>query len=1535
MCARGMSDLLNIAPTDSHLVCAPRSTLFSTVTNNTLNNNVPVMPLKEQEFWANLFYFIREGYPHHAIEYAEKEQKKYSTDPLVKLHLAIALGNEGKLQDCIKHFSEIKENEEYALSCYVSLVTMSKRCKNYDSVAVKQYEAKIREIRRQASDMSLYYTALCLFLCQKYEKARDYCEKALKANLLCREILSLNGWIDLMSKDENLQKKAIRYFEDPSNDEEALNLQCLMGKAKYFQLCNSMTSALDKINIAVVHFPTFLPALIEKMKLQLGAQDWEQAMDTSQRCLSIERTCVDAIIFQLLYLLCKTGDRNEGKRKVDELASSLDTSEPFSAEIYARTSRLFSTLCGREQTILQKLCKLAEKALSLAPTDSRYAVNMGRILVLQDRSKEAIRHFQMTLETSDSSVTGLQGIIQCQLVQGMLSEAGTQLEFLRELEPTIGKSAELSFLSAVLARKQGAPKQQVVNLLDEAFELHSKRCQNLQLGFDYFEALNVDFIVQLVKEYLYQAPQQPPASMWLPGACRRQDDPVLRRCLKVLEPVISAAPGIQITAYLQAYTQYLLGDALAALSSVKACLELDETWVEGHILLAQIYLYQANLKLAERALETGLSNNFEVRDHPLYQLVRARLLIRQGSAKVAVQILKQTIASLSGLDSSTAGGRQTTTKRSSVQETSSSGGKNLSASERLTLYLELAEAHRSLSEWHEATKVLQDAQLAFSGTSELGRVTIASAELVLAQGDHEAALTSLRSVRPENAYYVQARQHMANIYLQHRKEKKLYAACYRELAEKLDTTESHLLLGDAYMTIQEPERAIEVYESVLRKNPSDLRLATKMGEALVQTHHYAKAVSYYEAAVKDGQSPLLLDLIDLLIKLKQFEKARRLITPLVTQSTVDATSSGIFELKEIRRAIRSLINLCSADHEKSQDNIDLLKRAKATQARRLARVQTVEAGEVVTEQRLAMAEEMIELRPVVYRLNLKLAKLHAAEIRHLLVDRHAGSRDHWDRDQEEKLDTSRRTGQSVQSANEHQTNAIDALKEAITQVTAVAGRGTVDTRRPGTIGLLRAIGAGELSRTRREAVRLEAEALVQLASLYLTIGDLSNCEQETLKLAQLEEELEANQRPSALTSSRETEASGQPKTAEEKCKSNVDSMGDHVEILTGVRPAASIMAELMYAKNDFDAAAKHLESIVAKHPTDYVTLSRLIDALRRSGNLLKIPIVLDKAKLADPMGDSAPGYNFCRGLYHRITGESSLALKCFNQSRVDCDLNEESIYYMVEICLNPDNQLPSDDAEDGLNEGTTSVPNSNGLRHVSCFTPNGPANQTENGRTTRTGLQTAEQLLKEIPKPTNARRHQYLSNMLLLMSASKPHVTSALENFAQMAQDEPDSGALIYGAAACYVVLKQTQKARNQLKRLAKVPWNVQDAEELEKAWLLLADIYIQGGKTDLSQDLLKRCLQYNKCCTKAYEYSGYIMEREQNFAEAVRNYELAWINSNKKNLAIGYKLAYNHLKVRQILEAIEVCLHVLEVQPNYPKIRKDILEKARMSLRT
>lgn len=76
---------------------------------------------------------------------------------------------------------------------------------------------------------------------------------------------------------------------------------------------------------------------------------------------------------------------------------------------------------------------------------------------------------------------------------------------------------------------------------------------------------------------------------------------------------------------------------------------------------------------------------------------------------------------------------------------------------------------------------------------------------------------------------------------------------------------------------------------------------------------------------------------------------------------------------------------------------------------------------------------------------------------------------------------------------------------------------------------------------------------------------------------------------------------------------------------------------------------------------------------------------------------------------------------------------------------------------------------------------------------------------------------------------------------------QKDNAPALLAMSQAYVLLKQIPKARTQLKRLAKVVWSLAEAEDLEKSWLLLADIYCQGGKYDLASELLRRCVQYNK----------------------------------------------------------------------------------------
>jgi tetratricopeptide repeat protein 21B len=75
-------------------------------------------------------------------------------------------------------------------------------------------------------------------------------------------------------------------------------------------------------------------------------------------------------------------------------------------------------------------------------------------------------------------------------------------------------------------------------------------------------------------------------------------------------------------------------------------------------------------------------------------------------------------------------------------------------------------------------------------------------------------------------------------------------------------------------------------------------------------------------------------------------------------------------------------------------------------------------------------------------------------------------------------------------------------------------------------------------------------------------------------------------------------------------------------------------------------------------------------------------------------------------------------------------------------------------------------------------------------------------------------------------------------------------------------------------------------------------------------------------------------MEKEQSFAEAGDNYYKCWNIEQKNNPVIGYKLAYNLLKAKRYTDAIDICHEVLTRFPDYPKIRSEILDKARKCLR-
>ena len=725
---------------------------------------------------------------------------------------------------------------------------------------------------------------------------------------------------------ESQSKNALQYFEAVLKTNNR-NIEAIFGKAKYYTVCGQYEEAIELLNQLIVVYQNFAPPLVEKMKVQLSLQDWEQADETANRILSSEPRNIDGLKFKVLQTICRKGVYEDAYLQLRKFFTELERAEPKNSHIFLINAQLFSRICGRDSKILEVSSMFAEKAASIDSTSSVNMAEVGYQNLLKGKVKEAQRYYKTATKLDESSILALSGIISCQLQDKQFDIAKEQLDFLKEIQGGTVNKAEILYMSALLGRLTQASSEGVMASLNEAVESHFRAVRGLTFGPDYLTVMNPDFVVLLVKEYLMYAPSNPATQGQAIAA-------PLKKSLMILEPVTKACPGQKDALYLLSKAKFLSGDLKSAVSTLQHVLDnIDPTDAECHLLMAQIQLHQGNFLNAQQSLEVGLSYNFEVRDHPIYHLINAKVMKTNGNIQESIKTL-QTALNL--------------VNRKKVGSAGKQKG-DFSMTDKVSVYLELAEAYRQTGQNQEASRIMNEAMSEFMGTVEELRITVANAELALSKGEVDSALNILRAITPAQPYYLQAREKMANIYLHHRKDKKMFAQCYREVVEKSPSPQSYLLLGDAYMSITEPERALEIYEQALKRNPRDSLLAAKMGEALQRTHQYGKALNYYKEAVKDeDNNSLRYDMAELQMRLKTFDRAEKTIQQAL-QLEQDNNQSDLNSLM-LQAKFQTLLARVQEKSNNLEASIQTLGEAKQLRSRILKRVQ-VEQPDAVLEQR--------------------------------------------------------------------------------------------------------------------------------------------------------------------------------------------------------------------------------------------------------------------------------------------------------------------------------------------------------------------------------------------------------------------------------------------------------------------------------------------------------------------------------------------------------------------------------------------------------
>merc|ERR1719178_101295 len=163
----------------------------------------------------------------------------------------------------------------------------------------------------------------------------------------------------------------------------------------------------------------------------------------------------------------------------------------------------------------------------------------------------------------------------------------------------------------------------------------------------------------------------------------------------------------------------------------------------------------------------------------------------------------------------------------------------LTLADRAQIFTMLIRSYSKLGRYDEATKCMQDATAEFAGTPEEVAVLVVNADLAIQKGEVDQALSMLKAMPPSSPYYAAAKRAMADIYLKHRKDKRAFARCYKEIVEAHPTAENYLILGDALLAIHEPSDAIKVFEEANNvTNDHDPAILSKIGKTYAQTHDY-------------------------------------------------------------------------------------------------------------------------------------------------------------------------------------------------------------------------------------------------------------------------------------------------------------------------------------------------------------------------------------------------------------------------------------------------------------------------------------------------------------------------------------------------------------------------------------------------------------------------------------------------------------------------------------------------------------------------
>eukprot|EP00397_Hematodinium_sp_SG-2012_P003040 GEMP01003048.1.p1 GENE.GEMP01003048.1~~GEMP01003048.1.p1 ORF type:complete len:1354 (+),score=364.56 GEMP01003048.1:31-4062(+) len=938
------------------------------------------------QYHALVAHYLRDGYYRKAQDLCS-EAADLHADPFFNFWRAFGMFQEGLLREAIIEVEQVLVMRGMELPAAAALLFYYEKSDTVDEEGVLRMQQILSSSAvENAREEGILVSAMFFALVSEFKRAHDMLAKL--GDSINRAKETTRGWVALLVGEKTatssrtlgpILEKVIKHFQQAIDATEKTDgvdcLDALMGKAKALDAKRSCQPALDCINKVVVIYPWYLPGLLVKAKILMMMSDWDQTMDVCSRIALVDENHIDALRVQTLYYIVREAKMNVAAQRLESLFAVIQLKEPLNGDLMLSCVQLYSRSCGRNKLILDITTRMIQSVTERnMPPDllAKYITELGYQYLFHGDHQKAADTFHSAATKDESDVRALYGLILCRIEEGHLDDAAEQLEFLQEIHVSVGKSAELTYLSSLISLRKRQAVEQALALLSETLTLHITSFKPA-VGFDFFIRLNADFLFNVAQEYLRHY------------RMNLEKQNYLARAIQVLETLGRFVPGFLDAQVVLAESKVTMGDNDAALRILLECLRLDSQYSAAYVQLARIYLSQGQSSVAFQYLEQGSAQDFKLRSQPLYHLVRAKMLTTGGDIKGAEHVLEDSLA-LPG-----------------VKSIDAKGGKAVALADRSAIFIDLVSSYIKSDKLNQATILIQHAMKEFQKSTEEVKILCVNAELSVKKGEIDQALALLRSgARPEHPSFAAAKVAMANIYKNEKNDKKSYARCYKEIVDVAPTSENYLTLGNALFNIQEPQDAIKAYQTALETgSKSDPNLVRKIGQVLIQTHDYEQAIQYYLEAIRRDPGKLSVlrqDLAKLLWRLQRWEQAIQVLQEAYAEAeAMPVTVNGVKFQVELLMQL-SKIHTDLADSRAAADGSGSVPQA----AEFLKQARDLMNGVVQSFDRATDSQTYAELIEKTAELNIELGEYFEKRERNLdFAVSHYGEALRW-RDTHEK-----------------------------------------------------------------------------------------------------------------------------------------------------------------------------------------------------------------------------------------------------------------------------------------------------------------------------------------------------------------------------------------------------------------------------------------------------------------------------------------------------------------------------------------------------